>query len=81
MWDCAATVLTARLGCIYTQLLSHVVPRRVAQEAVVAYVLAALVEMKSQSHDSRPGFWRFPMGSAISVHRLACVGQCLHGWL
>lgn len=73
-------VLTARLGCIYTQFLSHIVPRWVAEEAAVGRSLAAVVEMKSQNSSSRPCVWRFPMGGSILVHRGACVSHSVHGW-
>lgn len=80
MQACIAQVLTARLGCIYTQLLSHIVPRWVAEEAAVGRSLAGVVEMKSQNSNSWPCVWRFPMGGPILVHRRAGVSHSVHGW-
>lgn len=78
MW--AVYVLTASLGCIYTQLLSHIVSRWVAEKAAVSRSFPAVVEMKSQDSNGWPGLWRFLMGSAILVHCRACVSQSVHGW-
>lgn len=79
MWACTASVLTARLGCINTQLLGNVVPRWVAEEAGICRSVAAGVEMKSQHADSRPHLMRFLLGSSVLVHCRAGVSQSFHG--
>lgn len=73
-------VLTTRLGCIYAQLLGHIVPRWVAEEAAVGHSLATVVEMKSQNSGSWPCVWRFPMGGPILVHGRVRVSHSVHGW-
>lgn len=79
MWACTASVLTARLGCINTQLLGNIVPRWVAEEAGICRSVAAGVEMKSQHADSRPHLMRFLLGSSVLVQCRARVSQSFHG--
>lgn len=69
MQVCSCRVLTACLGRIYTQLLSHIVPRWVAEKAAVGCSLATVVEMNPQNSSSWSCVWRFPMGGPILVHR------------
>lgn len=83
-WECTmrartASVLTARLGRVYAQLLGNVVPRWVAEEAGICRSVAAGVEVKPQHADSRPGLVRVPLGSSVLVHRRARVSQSFHG--
>lgn len=79
MWACTASVLTARLGCVYAQLLGNVVPRWVAEEAGICRSVAAGVEMKPEHADGRPGLVRVPLGSSVLVHCGARVSQSFHG--
>lgn len=79
MRACTASVLTARLGCVYAQLLGNVVPRWVAEEAGICRSVAAGVEVKPQHADSRPGLVRFPLGSSVLVHCRERVRQSFHG--
>lgn len=79
MRACTASVLTARPGRLYAQLLGNVAPRWVAEEAGVRRSVAAGVEVKPQHADSGPGLVRVPLGSSVLVHCGARVSQSFHG--
>lgn len=76
---CTASVLTARLGRLYAQLLGYVAPRWVAEEAGTCRSVAAGVEVKPQHADGGPGLVRVPLGSSVLVQRGARVSQSFHG--